>query len=63
MHFHLCRGKGHFASSCTVGNLSNPILIDDDAWCGDGECNVLDSWCCAPSGPAEVELMDLDYDV
>ena len=20
---------GHFASSCTVGNLSNPILIDD----------------------------------
>ena len=21
--------KGHFASSCTIGNLSNPILIDD----------------------------------
>ena len=26
---YLCRGKGHFAASCTVGNLSNPILIDD----------------------------------
>ena len=26
---YLCRGKGHFASSCTTGTLSNPILIDD----------------------------------
>ena len=25
-----CHGKGHFSSSCTVGNLSNPILIDDE---------------------------------
>ncbi|KAE8785524.1 hypothetical protein D1007_40764 [Hordeum vulgare] len=26
---YLCREKGHFASSCTRGNLSNPIIIDD----------------------------------
>jgi len=26
---YLCREKGHFASSCTKGNLSNPIIIDD----------------------------------
>ena len=26
---YLCRGKGHFASSCTNGTLSNPIIIDD----------------------------------
>ena len=27
--FYLCRKKGHVASSCTNGTLSNPILIDD----------------------------------
>ncbi|KAM3274060.1 hypothetical protein ACQJBY_043320 [Aegilops geniculata] len=26
---YLCREKGHLASSCTSGNLSNPIIIDD----------------------------------
>ena len=26
---YLYRGKGHFASSCTNGTLSNPIIIDD----------------------------------
>ena len=26
---YLCREKGHVASSCTNGTLSNPILIDD----------------------------------
>ena len=26
---YLCREKGHFASTCTNGALSNPILIDD----------------------------------
>lgn len=26
---YLCREKGHVASSCTNGILSNPILIDD----------------------------------
>ena len=26
---YLCREKGHFASSCTNGTLSNPIIIDD----------------------------------
>ena len=26
---YLCREKGHLASSCTNGTLSNPILIDD----------------------------------
>ena len=26
---YLCREKGHFASSCTNGTLSNPIMIDD----------------------------------
>ena len=26
---YLCRGKDHLASSCTNGNLSNPIIIDD----------------------------------
>ena len=26
---YLCREKGHVASSCTSGNLSNPIIIDD----------------------------------
>ena len=28
-HCYLCREKGHVASSCTSGNLSNPIIIDD----------------------------------
>ena len=26
---YLCRENGHLASSCTSGNLSNPIIIDD----------------------------------
>ena len=26
---YLCREKGHVASSCTSGNLSKPIIIDD----------------------------------
>jgi hypothetical protein len=26
---YLCRKKGHFASSCTSGTSSNPIIIDD----------------------------------
>ena len=26
---YLCREKGHFASSCSNGTLSNPIIIDD----------------------------------
>ena len=26
---YLCRGKGHFASSCTNGTSSSPIIIDD----------------------------------
>ena len=26
---YLCREKDHVASSCTSGNLSNPIIIDD----------------------------------
>ena len=26
---YLCRGKGHFASSCTVGNIPSPIILDD----------------------------------
>ena len=26
---YLCREKGHLASSCTSGNVSNPIIIDD----------------------------------
>ena len=29
IHCHLCREKGHIASSCMNGTLSNPILIDD----------------------------------
>lgn len=28
-HCYLCHEKGHVASSCTSGNLSNPIIIDD----------------------------------
>jgi hypothetical protein len=24
-----CREKGHLSSSCTMGNLSNPIIIND----------------------------------
>ncbi|KAK1681112.1 hypothetical protein QYE76_041960 [Lolium multiflorum] len=27
---YLCRVKGHFASSCLSGTLSNPIIVDDD---------------------------------
>ncbi|KAK1646804.1 hypothetical protein QYE76_064609 [Lolium multiflorum] len=27
---YLCREKGHFASSCLNGTLSNPIIINDD---------------------------------
>ena len=27
---YLCREKGHVASSCTNGTLSNPIIINDD---------------------------------
>ena len=26
---YICHEKGHFASSCTNGTLSNPIIIDD----------------------------------
>ena len=28
-HWYLCHENGHVASSCTSGNLSNPIIIDD----------------------------------
>ena len=42
---YLCRGKGHFASSCTVGNLSNPIIIDDVYSLGkDGIGNVFSKY-------------------
>src|SRR3954465_3584483 len=27
---YICRVKGHFASSCSNGTLSNPIIVDDD---------------------------------
>jgi hypothetical protein len=27
---YICREKGHLASSCLSGTLSNPILVDDD---------------------------------
>ncbi len=27
---YICREKGHFASSCLSGTLSNPIIVDDD---------------------------------
>ena len=27
---YLCREKGHLASSCLNGTLSNPIIVDDD---------------------------------
>jgi hypothetical protein len=26
---YICREKGHLSSSCTMGNSSNPIIIDD----------------------------------
>jgi hypothetical protein len=27
---YICREKGHLASSCLSGTLSNPIMVDDD---------------------------------
>jgi hypothetical protein len=27
--FYICHKKAHLASSCTIGTLSNPIIVDD----------------------------------
>jgi hypothetical protein len=26
---YICREKGHLSSTCSIGNSSNPIIIDD----------------------------------
>ena len=47
----LCHGKGHFASSCTNGTSSNPIIIDDDYSLGkDRVGNVFAKYVGAQSG-------------
>jgi len=47
---YLCREKGHVASSCTNGTLSNPILIDDIYSLGkDKVSNVVSASSATPS--------------
>jgi hypothetical protein len=46
-----CREKGHLSSSCTMGNSSNPIIIDDVySLCKDMVGNVFAKYVGAQSG-------------
>ncbi|KAK1611995.1 hypothetical protein QYE76_035668 [Lolium multiflorum] len=48
---YLCRKKGHFASSCLGGTLSNPIIVDDDYSLGkDKDGNVFAKFVGTQSG-------------
>ncbi|KAK1667601.1 hypothetical protein QYE76_055760 [Lolium multiflorum] len=48
---YLCRVKGHFASSCLSGTLSNPIIVDDDYSLGkDKDGNVFAKFVGTQSG-------------
>ncbi|KAK1620923.1 hypothetical protein QYE76_026440 [Lolium multiflorum] len=48
---YLCREKGHFASSCLGGTLSNPIIVDDDYSLGkDKDGNVFAKYVGTQSG-------------
>ena len=48
---YLCREKGHFASSCLNGTLSNPIIVDDDYSLGkDKDGNVFAKFVGTQSG-------------
>ncbi|KAK1606813.1 hypothetical protein QYE76_030486 [Lolium multiflorum] len=48
---YLCRVKGHFASSCLNGTLSNPIIVDDDYSLGkDKDGNVFAKFVGTQSG-------------
>jgi hypothetical protein len=48
---YICREKGHLSSSCTMGNSSNPIIIDDVySLCKDMFGNVLAKYVGAQSG-------------
>ena len=48
---YLCHEKGHVASSCTSGNLSNPIIIDNSYSLGkDKVGNVFAKFVCTQSG-------------
>ncbi|KAK1609617.1 hypothetical protein QYE76_033290 [Lolium multiflorum] len=48
---YLCREKGHFASSCLKGTLSNPIIVDDDYSLGkDKDGNVFAKFVGTQSG-------------
>ncbi|KAK1665058.1 hypothetical protein QYE76_053217 [Lolium multiflorum] len=48
---YICREKGHFSSLCTIGNSSNPILIDDAySLCKDKVGNVFAKYVGTQSG-------------
>ena len=48
---YICREKGHFASSCSNGTLSNPIIVDDDYSLGkDKDGNVFAKFVGTQSG-------------
>ena len=48
---YICREKGHFASSCLNGTLSNPIIVNDDYSNGkDKDGNVFAKFVGAQSG-------------
>ena len=48
---YICREKGHLASSCLNGTLSNPIIIDDDYSLGkDKDGNVFSMFIGTQSG-------------
>jgi hypothetical protein len=48
---YICHKKGHLSSSCTMGNSSNPIIIDDAySLCKDKVDNVFAKYIGAQSG-------------
>jgi hypothetical protein len=48
---YICREKGHLSSSCTMGNSSNPIIIDDAySLCKDKVGNVFAKYIGTQSG-------------
>ncbi|KAK1666663.1 hypothetical protein QYE76_054822 [Lolium multiflorum] len=54
---YLCREKGHFASSCLGGTLSNPIIVDDDYSLGkDKDGNVFAKFVGTQSGFKKITI-------
>jgi hypothetical protein len=54
---YICHEKGHLSCSCTMGNSSNPIIIDDTySICKDKVGNVFSKYVGTQSGVKKITI-------